>query len=137
MELANDREHLGWYAEACEYLPQQFSIYRIVRFLQIDEPHVQGNFPLSSEFLQSAHDEQHVDCWSCGTKAALFLREYSPSLAVVAHAGRDDFQQHFACMGNKRNPSIVVAIRVILLFVKDLDDCIFSIAGGLPPLSKR
>ena len=137
MELANDCKHLRLYAEACEYLPQQLSVDRVVRLLRIDEALVHGNFPLLSEFLQSAHDEQHVDCWSCGTKAALFLREYSPSLAVVAHAGRDDFQQHFACMGNKRNPSIVVAIRVILLFVKDLDDCIFSIAGRLPPLSKH
>ena len=40
--------------------------------------------------------------------AALFLREYAPFLAVVDKPGRDDFQQHFACMGNKRNPSVVV-----------------------------
>ena len=36
-----------------------------------------------------------------GTKATLFLREYSPHFAVVTKAGRDDVQQYFDCMGNK------------------------------------
>ena len=47
------------------------------------------------------------------------LREYSPSLAVVAQAGTM-LQQPFAYMVNKRNPSVVVAIRETFLFVKNV-----------------
>ena len=32
-------------------------------------------------------------------------------------------------MGDMRNPSVIVAIRAILLFVKDLDDRIFPLLG--------
>ena len=62
VELADNLAYLRWYAEACENYPQQLSVDRVIRFLQIDEAHVQRNFPLSSEFLQTMHDEQHVDC---------------------------------------------------------------------------
>ena len=61
----------------------------------------------------------------------MFLREYSLGLAVVAvaKAGRNDFQQRFACVGNKRNPSVAVAISSALLFVEYLDDGIFPLLG--------
>ena len=65
----------------------------------------------------------------------MFLRVYSPSLAVVTKAGRDGFQQNFSCIGNKRNPAAAVAIRAILRFVNYLDR--IFIAGGLLPLSKH
>ena len=65
-------------------------------------------------------------------EAALFVREYSLGLAVVvAMVGCDDFQQHVACVGNKRNPSVVVAISSVLLFVnvKDLGDRMLPLLG--------
>ena len=49
-------------------------------------------------------------------------RNITPGLPCTRYyikAGRDDFQQHFACMRNKRTPS-VDAISAVLLFVKDL-----------------
>ena len=58
----------------------------------------------------------------------LFLGEYSCVLPVVAEAGCDDFQQHFACVGHKRNPPVVVSIRIILL-VKDVGGRIFPLLG--------
>ena len=33
VEMANICEHLGWHTRACEYLPQQLSVDRVVRFL--------------------------------------------------------------------------------------------------------
>ena len=62
MGLAKTCKHLRWYTEAREDLSQQLPADRVVRFLQIDEAHIQGSFPPSSEFSQSAQDEQHVDC---------------------------------------------------------------------------
>ena len=62
VELADNGQHLLWYAEACEHHPQQLSVHRVICFLEIDEVHVQRDFPSSSEFLQSAHDEQCVHC---------------------------------------------------------------------------
>ena len=50
-------------------------------------------------------------------------------LAVVSKTDRDDCQQNFSCMRNKRNPSVVVAISWVLHFVKDLDDRIFPLLG--------
>ena len=41
--------------------------------------------------------------------------------------GPDDLQQHFACVGNKRSLSAVVAISADLVFVRGLDD-------RMPPL---
>ena len=67
-----------------------------LRFLEVDEAHVQGDFPPSSEFLQSAHEQQHVDCPTCWAKTALLFCEYPLGLVVVAGAGRDHFQQCFA-----------------------------------------
>ena len=68
-----------------------------MRFLEVDETHVQGDFPRSSEFLQSAHDGQHVDCRTRWAKTALlFFWEYPLGLGVVAEAGRYHFQQYFA-----------------------------------------
>ena len=64
-----------------------------MRILKVNEAHAQGDFPRSSEFLQSAHDEQHVDCRTCWAKTAL---GYPLGLAVVAEAGRYHFQQYFA-----------------------------------------
>ena len=66
-----------------------------MRFLEVNEAHEQGDFPRSSEFLQSAH-EQRVDCRTCWAKTALLFWEYPLGLAVVAEAGRDHFQQYFA-----------------------------------------
>ena len=39
------------------YVSQQFSVDRVKCFRQIDETDVQGNFPLSSELLQSVDEE--------------------------------------------------------------------------------
>ena len=41
----------------------------------------------------------HVVCQSRWTKAALLLWEYPLGLAVLAEAGRDKFQQHYAMSG--------------------------------------
>ena len=60
VELAGNGQHLAWYAEACEHHPQQLSVDGVICFLEIDEARLQGGSPSSSEFLQSAHDEQHV-----------------------------------------------------------------------------
>ena len=67
-----------------------------LKFLEVHEAHVQGDFPRSSEFLQSAHDEQHVDCRTCWAKIALLFWEYPLGLGVVAEAGRYHFQHYFA-----------------------------------------
>ena len=64
-----------------------------MRFLVVDDAYVEGDFPRSSEFLQSAHDQHHVDCRTCWAKAALLFWEYPLRLAVVAQAGRDHFEQ--------------------------------------------
>ena len=74
VETVYNCKHLGWYARACEYLPQ-LSVNNAVRYLQVDEAHVKGGFPLSSELLQPANGEKHIHRGSCGAEAALFLRE--------------------------------------------------------------
>ena len=67
-----------------------------MRILKVNEAHAQGDFPRSSEFLQSSHDEQHVDCRTCWAKTALLFWEYLLGFAVVVAEGRDHFQQYFA-----------------------------------------
>ena len=81
--------------------------------------------------MQSAHDEQHVDCRTCWAKAALLFWEYPLGLAVVTEAGRDHFQEFFALAGNERNPSVVVAVRIILLFMEDFDGGMFPLLGDV------
>ena len=81
--------------------------------------------------MPSANDELHVDCRARWAKVALLLWEYPPGLAEVAEAGRDNFHQDFAIIGNKRNLSVFVAIRAILLFMKDLDGGIFPFLGDV------
>ena len=61
MEISDNCQHLGWYARACEYLPQQLSVDRVVRFMETDEAHVQGIFSLTFVLLQPAHDEQPIN----------------------------------------------------------------------------
>ena len=43
VELAMGCMHLGWYAKVCEYLSQQLSLGTVVRFLQVNETHLQGD----------------------------------------------------------------------------------------------
>ena len=76
---------VGW--SQCSY-QEQLSVDAVICFLEVDEAHVQGDFPRPSEFLQSAHDEQDVDCRTCWAKTALLLWEYPPDLEVVAESGR-------------------------------------------------
>ena len=64
--------------------------------MEVDEAHVQEDFPRSSEFLQTAHDEQHVDCRMCWAKNALLFWEYALGLVVVAEAGHDHVRQCLA-----------------------------------------
>ena len=56
VELANNGEHRLGYAETCEDHPQP-SVNEVLCHLEIDEEHQQRDYPSSSEFLQSAHDE--------------------------------------------------------------------------------
>ena len=66
-------------------------------------------------------------------KAALFLGAYSRVLAVVAKAGRDDFQ-HFAGMGTKRTPPCSCCKQNDPSFCEEgLSYLHLSIAGGLLP----
>ena len=52
--------------------------------------------------------------------------EVSLGLIVVAEAGRDDFRQHFAGVGHKRDSTVVVAqTNHVLPFVKGVDDRLF------------
>ena len=55
--------------------------------------------------------------------AALFFREEFFGRAVVADAGRDDFQQKTCLRGqqNKRNPSILVLVSSVLRLVHAYD----------------
>ena len=57
VELGNNGQHRLWYAETCEYHPQPLSVDGALCHLEIDEEHQQRNFPSSSEFLPSAHNE--------------------------------------------------------------------------------
>ena len=67
------------YIDACEHNPKQLSIDGVIRLLEVDEAHIQGDFPRSSELMQSAHDEQHADCQARWAKAAL-ISESIPSI---------------------------------------------------------
>ena len=77
-----------------------------MRFLEVDEAHVQGDFPRSSELLQSAHDEQHVDCRTRWAKTALLFWEYPLGLAVV--------------VGDKNTQNIFAVLVVLLLILQQL-----------------
>ena len=70
VEIVDDCMHLGRYTRACEYLPQQLSVDRVARFLQID-----GAFASLVRALATGAREQHIYRWSCGAEAALFFRE--------------------------------------------------------------
>lgn len=48
---------------------------RVVRFLQIDESHVHGDFFLSVELLERAHDDRHIDRLSCGAETPMLPRD--------------------------------------------------------------
>ena len=54
VELADNGQHLLWYAEACEHHPQQLSVDGVICSLEIDEAREQRDSPSLSEFLQSA-----------------------------------------------------------------------------------
>ena len=51
--------------------------------------------------------------------------------AVAAKAGRDDYQQYAACMGNNRNSPRIVAIKMVHIVVEDLDGRIFTMLGDI------
>ena len=74
MELADDVDHRGRYPCPGQHLPQQFSVDRIVGLLEVDEAHVQRDFPLSAQFLESADYKGHADGGSRRPEAALLLR---------------------------------------------------------------
>ena len=57
-----------------QHLPQQFSVDRVVGLLEVDEAHVQRDFHLSTQFLEFADYEQHVDGRLRRPEAALLLR---------------------------------------------------------------
>ena len=135
MKLADDVDHHGRYACPGQHLPQQFSVDRVVGLLEVDEAHVQRDFPLSTQFLQSADYEQHVDGGSRRPEAALLLRQYLLCFAEVAKAIGDDLQQYFAGVGDEWNPSEVVAVRSVRLLVEHLDRCVFPQMWNFLPSS--
>ena len=53
---------LDWYAGACENLPQQLSVYRVIRFSRSKGETCTGGISSRPSFLQSAPDEEYVDC---------------------------------------------------------------------------
>ena len=129
VELPENCEYLRWYIEACKNIPHQLSVDRVNPFLQVDEALVLWNSPLVRVL---AIDARRTACrllFVRDGRYKLLLREYSPRLTVVAKARRSNFQQYFACMGNQRTPSAIVAIRAIPLFGRDLDDRIFPLLG--------
>ena len=103
MELADDVDRYGRYACPGQHLPQQFSVDRVVGLLEVDEAHVQRDFPLSAQFLliESADYEQHVGGGSHREEAELFPRQYLLCSAEVAKAIGDDLQQYFASLGDE------------------------------------
>lgn len=86
--------------------------------MQIDEAHVQGNFPLSFELSQAAHDEKRVNLLIVPDESRAIPQGVPPSLALIVKEKREDFQQRFAFMGNKR----IISIRANLFSVMNLDD---------------
>ena len=128
LEIADDCNNLGWDARECEYcLPQQLSVYRVIRFLQIDESTCTMAVSLcrpSSRNQRTTNSLSIVD--RAGREShCCSSRSIPSSLAVVAEAGCDDVQQRLTCVGNERNPSVAAAISPVLLLVKHLDDRIF------------
>ena len=74
MELADGVDHHGRYACPSQHLLQQFSVDRVVGLLEVGGAHVQRDFPLSAQFLESADYEQHVDGGLRRAKGVLLLR---------------------------------------------------------------
>ena len=62
----------------------------------------------------------------------MILWEYPLRLAVVAEAGRDLFQKHFACVGKGQHPEVIIAFRAILLHTKDFDSRIVLLLVAAP-----
>ena len=100
----------------CEYLPQQLSVDRVIRFLHIDEAHVQENFLLLFELCSRRTTNSMSTVDRPGREPQFSSEGIPPAL----QAGRDDFQQHLACMGNMQNPPVVAGTRAILLFGRAL-----------------
>ena len=134
VETAENCKHLGWYDKACEHLPQQLSVDRVVRFLQIQLSTRTGGFSpvvraLATDSRRTAYRSLMVQGGSRTVlQGILFPRSRS---SCYGRAGRDYCQIPFACVGKKRNPSVIVAISSVLSFVKGLDDRIFQLLGDL------
>ena len=133
MELAYDAHHHGRYACPGHHLPQQLSVDQIVSILEVNEAHVEWDFRLSVQFLESANYEQHVDSGSRRPEAALLLRQYLRCFAEAAKAIGDDLQQYFADVGEEKNPPEVVAVGSVRLLVEHLDRCIFPLLWNFLP----
>ena len=101
MDLADAVYHHGRYVCPGQHLPRQFSVDRVVGLLEVDEAHVQRDFPLSAQFLESTDYEQHVDGGSRRPEAALLLRKYKLCFAEVVKAIGDGLQQYFAGVGDE------------------------------------
>ena len=132
------RSQMQSYRSPCielrENLPRHLSVDRVVHFLQIDEAHVHGNLIFLSR--PSSCNRRTVNTMStvdrAGRKPRCSSRSIFPSFAAVAQEGRNDFQQQFTCIGNKRNPSAVAAVRAISLLVKGLNDRVFPLIENCP-----
>ena len=84
--------------------------------MKVDESHVYRKVLLTGQFLESTHNEHHVDCGPATSETALSFWEYALSFAVGAEAIRDYLEHHLARVGPERNAKVVAAfVRVVLL----------------------
>ena len=105
MERADDVDHHGRYACPGQHLPQQlFSVDRVVGLLEVDEAHVQRDFPLSTQFLESADYEEHADGGSRRPESALLLRQYLLYIDYKA-VSYEDYSSIIICVGGVKKNS--------------------------------
>ena len=134
MEVADDRQHLGGQAEASEYVPQQVPVHGVVSLGEVDETREDRGTLLPRQLVESLDHEQHVERRAAWAKAALLLREDTLSLAVVAQACSDDFEQHFAGVCHEGDASEVAALHHVSLLEQDLDGRILPLLRHFPRL---
>ena len=82
---------------------------------------------LTGQFLESTHNEHHVDCGPARSEAALCFWKYALPFAVGAEASCDYLEHHLARVGPERNATVVAAFVQVVLLEEYFDGGVFPL----------
>ena len=99
----------GWYAETCEYLPQQVWVYRVYGFrrsMKHTSAEKRASFSRSSSWSRRTTNSLITIYRACQKPRYLSV-PYPSGLTVESEAGRDIVEQNSACMSHERDLAVI------------------------------